>query len=102
MFEQDDAIGGLMTYGIPDFKFSRASGRPPRRAAQKKGIVFRVNIEVGRDIPLQRLRHEFDAVCLAIGALEQRDASLLDVNSMGFSMPWSIWWRKTASRPAAR
>lgn len=73
VFERDDAIGGLMVYGIPDFKF--AKHRVARRVRQlvEEGVVFRAGVDVGRTLPLEQLRGEFDAVCLAIGARAPRE-----------------------------
>ncbi len=76
VFERDDVIGGLMTYGIPDFKFAKF--RVARRVDQleKEGVLFRTNVEVGRGIPLSDLQEQFDAVCLAIGAQQHRDVPM--------------------------
>ncbi len=73
VFERDDAVGGLMTYGIPDFKF--AKHQVLRRVEQlaAEGIDFRTNVNVGVDVPLLELRETFDAVCLAIGGQAPRD-----------------------------
>lgn len=74
VFERDDAAGGLMTYGIPDFKF--AKHRVVRRIQQleAEGVTFRTCIEVGGNGPsLAALRGDFDAVCLAIGATVARE-----------------------------
>ncbi len=76
VFERDDAIGGLMTYGIPDFKFDKR--KVARRVAQlaQEGIGFRTGVEVGRDPSLAELRGRFDAVCLAIGAQAPREVAV--------------------------
>ncbi len=76
VFERDDAIGGLMTYGIPDFKFEK--WKVARRIDQlvQEGIEFRSGIEVGRDLSLAELRDRFDAVCLAIGARTPREVEV--------------------------
>jgi NAD(P)H-dependent glutamate synthase small subunit len=76
VFERDDAIGGLMTYGIPDFKF--AKWRVARRVEQleAEGIEFVTGIDVGRDVSLADLRKSHDAVCLTIGALAPRPLDL--------------------------
>ena len=76
VLERDDAIGGLMTYGIPDFKFEKYQVR--RRVAQleAEGIDFRTRVEVGTDVAVETLRHDYDAVCLAIGAAAHRDLLL--------------------------
>ncbi len=73
VFERDDAIGGLMVYGIPDFKF--AKHRVARRVAQLagEGVSFRTAVDIGRELPLAQLRRDFDAVCLAIGARAPRE-----------------------------
>lgn len=73
VFERDDAIGGLMTYGIPDFKF--AKHRVERRVHQlrEEGILFRTTVEVGQNLSAERLHKAHDATCLAIGAQEHRE-----------------------------
>lgn len=76
VFERDDAIGGLMTYGIPDFKFRKF--RVTRRVDQLQceGIEFKTGVNVGVDVTLANLRRNHDAVCLTIGALEPRDVDV--------------------------
>lgn len=73
VYERDDAIGGLMTYGIPDFKF--AKHRVDRRVTQlqEEGIEFVTNTEVGTDLAPDRLHAEYDATCLALGAQQHRE-----------------------------
>ena len=73
VFERDDRIGGLLRYGIPDFKMEKRF--LDRRLAQMEaeGTRFRVNADVGVDPPADRLREEFDAVILAGGATLARD-----------------------------
>ncbi|MGH8593118.1 MAG: glutamate synthase subunit beta [Gammaproteobacteria bacterium] len=105
VFERDDAIGGLMTYGIPDFKFSKHQVARRVEQLRKERIVFRINVEVGRDIPLQRLRNAFDAVCLAIGALEERDVSLpgRELDGIVYAMDYLVAEnRRQVSRPIKR
>ncbi|MFP3948895.1 MAG: FAD-dependent oxidoreductase, partial [Longimicrobiales bacterium] len=76
VFEADDFPGGLMTYGIPDFKFARR--RVKRRIDQltAEGIEFRTGCRVGKDVPAQILLDDFDAACLALGAQEPIDLNL--------------------------
>jgi glutamate synthase (NADPH/NADH) small chain len=73
LFEKSDRIGGLLRYGIPDFKMEKH--HIDRRMAQmaEEGVVFRPNIEVGRDVAAQQLAAEYDAVVLAGGAEQPRD-----------------------------
>jgi glutamate synthase (NADPH/NADH) small chain len=72
VFEKSDRLGGLLCYGIPDFKMERHI--IDRRVEQmvKEGVDFRTSIEVGRDISGQELKKSFDAVLLAGGAQEAR------------------------------
>ena len=73
VFERDDRIGGLLRYGIPDFKLEKE--RIDARLAQMEaeGVVFRTGVNVGVDITAAELRSSFDAVLLAAGALAGRD-----------------------------
>jgi len=78
VFERDDRLGGLLRYGIPEFKMEKAV--LDRRLAQMhaEGTRFVTSCEVGGfapgDLSVERLRAEFDAVVLAVGALDGRDA----------------------------
>jgi len=76
VFERDEAPGGLMQYGIPDFKF--AKHRVERRIQQlrEEEIRFVTNTNVGVDVSLAELQREFDAICLAIGAQQHRELTL--------------------------
>jgi len=73
VFEKNDRIGGLLRYGIPDFKMEK--GLIDRRIAQMRaeGIEFRVNQNVGADVPAKKLVDEFDALVLSGGAEKPRD-----------------------------
>lgn len=73
VFEKNDSIGGLLRYGIPDFKLE--TRYIDRRLAQMRaeGVEFRPNSYVGVDIPARTLLTEFDAVVLAGGAEQPRD-----------------------------
>jgi glutamate synthase (NADPH/NADH) small chain len=74
VFERDDRVGGLLRYGIPDFKMPK--GVIDRRVAQMvaEGTTFRLRENItAADVP--RLRAEFDAVILAVGALAPRELS---------------------------
>ena len=73
VFERSDRVGGLLRYGIPEFKLEKSV--LDRRLAQvgAEGVVFRTGIDVGVDITLAELRDRFDAICLAVGAGHARD-----------------------------
>ncbi len=73
VFEKSDRIGGLLRYGIPDFKLEKRI--LDRRLAQlaAEGIAFQPGVVVGEDISARYLRRTYDAVCIAIGAGVPRD-----------------------------
>ncbi|MFP4243880.1 MAG: FAD-dependent oxidoreductase, partial [Ectothiorhodospira sp.] len=72
VFERDDAIGGLMRYGIPDFKFPKHQVERRVQQLRDEGIEFRCGVAVGEDLSIDELKAGFDAVCLAIGAQRPR------------------------------
>jgi glutamate synthase (NADPH/NADH) small chain len=73
VFERDDRIGGLLRYGIPEFKMEKR--RLDRRLAQMRaeGVQFRTGVHVGKDLPAQDLVTQFDAVLLTGGACQPRN-----------------------------
>jgi glutamate synthase (NADPH) small chain len=73
VFERADRIGGLLRYGIPEFKMEKS--RLDRRLSQmqEEGTVFRASVDVGTDVTAEQLRADFDAVVLAGGATAWRD-----------------------------
>ncbi|WP_306215521.1 glutamate synthase subunit beta [Actinoplanes sp. RD1] len=75
VFERDDRIGGLLRYGIPDFKLEKERIDDRLAQMEAEGVVFRTGVNVGVDITASELRAQFDAVLLACGALAGRDAA---------------------------
>src|SRR5690349_6532902 len=75
VYERDDKIGGLLRYGIPDFKLEkeRIDVRLAQMAAE--GVVFETGVNVGVDVTADDLRERFDAVLMTCGALAGRDAT---------------------------
>ncbi|SFO07456.1 glutamate synthase (NADPH/NADH) small chain [Pseudonocardia ammonioxydans] len=73
VFERADRIGGLLRYGIPEFKMEKS--RLDRRLEQMvaEGTHFRASVDVGTDVTVEQLRADFDAVVLAGGATAWRD-----------------------------
>jgi glutamate synthase (NADPH/NADH) small chain len=73
LFERDEAIGGLVRFGVPDFKIEKAVVQ--RRVEQliAEGVEMRCGVDVGRDVSVQELRGGFDAVVLATGSRVPRD-----------------------------
>ncbi len=73
LFERDDRIGGLLRYGIPDFKMEK--GIVDRRVDQMKaeGVTFRTGVDVGRTLGADDLRREFDGIVVTTGSRVPRD-----------------------------
>ena len=88
VFEKSDRIGGLLRYGIPDFKMEKHL--IDRRVAQMEceGVIFRTGVEVGVTISIQRLLDDYDTLVLAGGAERPRDleATGRDVEGVYFAM----------------
>lgn len=76
VFEKSDRIGGLLRYGIPDFKMEKH--RIDRRLEQLKaeGVVFKTNVDIGTTISLSAVRQDFDAVAICIGAGQPRELNV--------------------------
>jgi glutamate synthase (NADPH/NADH) small chain len=73
VFERDDRIGGLLRYGIPEFKMEKRHIDRRLQQMEVEGTQFRAGVNVGVDITAEQLRAEFDAVVLAGGATAARD-----------------------------
>ena len=73
VFEKDDRIGGLLTYGIPDYKIEKWVVERRVTQMEEEGIEFRTNAYVGYDPTTEELRRDYDSIILAVGALAGRD-----------------------------
>jgi glutamate synthase (NADPH) small chain len=73
VFERADRPGGLLRYGIPEFKMEKAVLDRRLDQMRAEGTEFRCNVNVGVDVPVSQLREEFDAIVLAGGATAWRD-----------------------------
>jgi glutamate synthase (NADPH) small chain len=67
VFDRYAKIGGLLTFGIPPFKLEKEVVEKRREIMEYMGVEFRLNTEIGRDIPFLQLTEEFDAVFLGMG-----------------------------------
>ena len=73
VFEKSDRIGGLLRYGIPEFKMEKRILDRRLAVMESEGVVFRPGVNVGVDVKMSRLRSDFDAILLAGGAGQPRD-----------------------------
>lgn len=76
VFERDDALGGLLRYGIPDFKLEKWVIDRRIALMEEEGIVFRCNANVGRDVSINDLLREYNAVVLTGGSTIPRDLKI--------------------------
>lgn len=88
VFEKDDRIGGLLRYGIPDFKMEKWVLDRRLNQMADEGVCFKTNQAVGKDISIEDLKGTFDAICLAIGAGTPRDLPVpgRDLKGIHFAM----------------
>ena len=76
IFEKEDRCGGLLTYGIPNFKLPKNTVQRRVNWMQDAGLKIHTNIEVGKDISISQLEKDFDCIFLGIGAPEGRSAQM--------------------------
>src|SRR5689334_5180125 len=76
VFEKSDRIGGLLRYGIPEFKLEKRVLNRRLDLLSAEGVVFRTGVNVGDDVSAKDLRNEFDAILLAGGAGQPRDLNV--------------------------
>ncbi len=77
VFEKDERVGGLLRYGIPDFKLEKHIIDRRLEQLKAEGVEFQTGVNVGEDISTRYLQKMFDCVCLAMGAGQPRDLNIL-------------------------
>jgi glutamate synthase (NADPH/NADH) small chain len=97
VFERADRIGGLLMYGIPNMKLDKKIVERRIRLLEREGITFVVNCEVGKDLPAERLRTEFDAIVLCGGATQARDIQVEGRNLGGIHFAMEFLRKNTKS-----
>ncbi|TGE04080.1 glutamate synthase subunit beta [Hymenobacter fodinae] len=90
VFERDDRPGGLLRYGVPDFKLEKWVIDRRIQLLEEDGVVFRCNTEIGKDISGVELTEAFDAVILSGGATVPRDLPIpgRELQGIHFAMPY--------------
>lgn len=92
VFEKDDKIGGILRYGIPDFKLAKWILDRRIEILEKEGIKFKTGIQAGIDKGIPELKNKFDAVCLACGSRSARDLKIEggELKGIYFAMDYLI------------
>ncbi len=92
VFEKDDKIGGILRYGIPDFKLEKRLLDRRINVLKKEGIEFKTGINVGVDLPVADLENGYEAVCLTGGSRVPRDLNIpgRDLAGIHFAMDYLI------------
>jgi glutamate synthase (NADPH) small chain len=90
VFERADRIGGLLRYGIPEFKMEKRVLDRRLALMEAEGVAFRSGMDIGRNVPVEELRGAFDAVVLAGGATAPRDLQVpgRDLAGIHFAMDY--------------
>jgi glutamate synthase (NADPH/NADH) small chain len=76
LFEKDEKAGGLLRFGIPDFKLSKAIIDRRLDLMVNEGLIIRTGVNIGRDISFQDIIDQHDAVCIAVGAGQPKDLAI--------------------------
>jgi glutamate synthase (NADPH/NADH) small chain len=99
VFEKDAQIGGMLRYGIPDFKLQKQILDRRLEILKKEGIVFVCGMNVGVDYPVEKLSKDFAAVCLAIGSRIPRDLKIegRELKGIHFALDYLIQANKRVS-----
>ncbi|HET6568299.1 MAG TPA: glutamate synthase subunit beta, partial [Rhodothermales bacterium] len=93
VFERDDRIGGLLRYGIPDFKLEKRVIDRRLTVMQEEGIQFETGVHVGRNYSVDELK-TFDAVVLTGGATKARDLPIPGRELDGIHFAWDFLWQQ--------
>ena len=88
VYEKNDRIGGLLRYGIPDFKMEKSHIDRRMKQMEAEGVVFKVNQNIGENVKPEELTNNYDAVILAGGAEYPRDLPVpgRELNGVMFAM----------------
>jgi glutamate synthase (NADPH/NADH) small chain len=104
VFERADRVGGLMRYGIPEFKMEKRFLDRRLAVMQEEGVTFRTSANVGVDVPVDELRRDFEAIVLAGGATAPRDLPVpgRELDGVHFAMEYlSLQNRRNAGDDVA-
>ena len=92
VFEKADRPGGLLRYGIPDFKMEKRVIDRRIEQMQKEGVIFENSVDAGTDLSVRYMKRSFDAIIIATGAHVQRDIQIpgRDLKNLHFAMDFLV------------
>lgn len=98
VYERAEKIGGLLRYGIPEFKMEKSILERRLNQMQREGTRFRPGVNVGVDITAAELRAKYDAIILAVGSTQARDLNIpgRELNGIHQAMEYLPWGNKQA------
>ena len=98
VYEKGEKVGGLLRYGIPEFKMEKAILDRRINQMQREGTRFRAGVNVGVDISAAELRAKYDAIVLALGATQWRELDIpgRSLNGVYQAMEYLPWGNKQA------
>ena len=104
VFEKNAKIGGLLRYGIPDFKLDKSSIDRRLSQMQAEGVEFRVNSHIGVNVPVARIVDGHDAVVLAVGCDKPRDLAIpgRELDGVHFAMRYLTQQNRRNGRESLR
>lgn len=90
IFEKDQKAGGLLRFGIPDFKLSKAVVDRRLELMSREGIIIRTGAHIGNNIPVAEILDKFDAICIVIGAGQPRQLNVegIELNGIHYAMDY--------------
>ena len=83
VYERDDKIGGLLRYGIPDFKLEKNVIDRRLEILEKEGVTFKCNVEIGKDIDITDLESKYDSILLCTGSTIKRSLNIPGIDLPG-------------------
>lgn len=96
VYERNDRIGGLLQYGIPSMKLSKAIVQRRINLMIEEGISFKMGVNIGKDVNVKKLYDDYDALCISTGATWPRDLSIpgRSLNGIYYAMTFLETWQK--------
>lgn len=85
VYDKNEEIGGLLTFGIPEFKLEKSVVKRRRKILEEMGVKFKLGKEIGKDLPFKKLYDEYDAVFLAMGTYTSLEGGFAGESLLGVS-----------------